>query len=615
MGDDINDLEILNKVILSGCPNDAVNEVLEVSNFISKNDGGCGCIREFCETITKFNKKKKISGLICIKFNSTRLPYKNFRRFGNTTLLDIKIKKLLSLYFLDEVIVNTESDFIISYIKNNFSNKKLKIVKRDVYYSTDNVENKEFCLNVVGNINSDIILYSPVTMPFIENKTYESMFDIYLNNHYDSIILSSDGKQGSGHNHESHKICFGASLIQKNDIIRYNDFIGITPYFIKTKGIERTDIDYPCEFNTALYHYYNFDSIYGSENKNSLDINTIYNMDTFSNLKLLSNIDENTNKIQNTQCEIIDVTIRDGGFDNKWNWKINEVKEMLKCASDTGITYFEIGYICNKNIVKQGDGLYRNISNEVIDEIVADVNPKCKISVLFDAWRYDTNKLLQKKDTNIDLIRVVTYIEDDKLMYAIEQCKKVKEKGYTVSLNIMCASYFNEDNLKNIKKRILENIDIFDYVYFADSYGSLQPKDVDYIFNFIKTIKNFKNSIKIGFHIHNNGQIGMANMIESLKHVDIIDGSYNGLGRGMGNIRLEDMILFLIIKEKYNLNIKSFLNYLEKNSKTKDEIKNTLLGFLNVHPYRIRDYSNNMNLFELYENLDKLTINKKYNYN
>lgn len=51
MGDDINDLEVMKMVKITGCPSDAVSEIREISNFISDKKGGEGCIREFCEYI------------------------------------------------------------------------------------------------------------------------------------------------------------------------------------------------------------------------------------------------------------------------------------------------------------------------------------------------------------------------------------------------------------------------------------------------------------------------------------------------------------------------------------------------------------------------------------
>lgn len=612
MGDDINDLSIMNNVTLVGCPKNANEKCLKISNFTSKYNGGNGCVRDFCNFIIHKNKKKTISGLICIKYHSSRLPFKNFRKFGNTTLLDIKIKKLLSLNFLDSVIVNTESDFIIDYISKNYTNNKIKIVKRDAIYSDDKVENKDFCINVSKNIPTEYILYSPVTMPFISAETYENMYSKIYTDSYDSIILVADGKQGCGHTYEKHNFCFGASLMKKKDVLKFGDFIGKNPYFEICNKKERIDIDYPNEFNIALYHYFNKDGIYGYENKNSLSLNSLYDLKNFStneNSILKNNIESSK------EVKINDVTIRDGGFNNKWNWDIELVKKMLKCASDSNIEYFEIGYICNKDILKKGDGHFRNVSFETIQKIVNDVKPKCKISVLFDAWRYDTNQLLPKKNTKIDLVRVVTYMEKDKLKMAIEQCKNVKNKGYEVSLNIMCASYFNNEILKIVKNEIIKNIEIFDYIYFADSYGAMEPNKVKQVFEYIQDIKSIKK-VKLGFHIHNNGQIGMANMIESLKYVDIIDASYDGMGRGMGNVRLQDVFLYLYIKKNYKLNIKYFLDFCSSNLKEKEieDIKHTLLGFLNIHPYRIKDFSNDKTLYELYISLKNLPFEKKYDY-
>ena len=53
MGDDLPDICILEKVHLKGCPNDAVEEVKKVANFISSKNGGRGAVREFCDYILK----------------------------------------------------------------------------------------------------------------------------------------------------------------------------------------------------------------------------------------------------------------------------------------------------------------------------------------------------------------------------------------------------------------------------------------------------------------------------------------------------------------------------------------------------------------------------------
>ena len=49
IGDDINDIEILQKIGISACPSDAVNEIKSASQIILNNKGGKGCIREFID--------------------------------------------------------------------------------------------------------------------------------------------------------------------------------------------------------------------------------------------------------------------------------------------------------------------------------------------------------------------------------------------------------------------------------------------------------------------------------------------------------------------------------------------------------------------------------------
>ena len=55
MGDDLNDLGVMKSVGFSVCPKDSVQEVLEITNFISSKNGGDGAVREFLEHIMKKN--------------------------------------------------------------------------------------------------------------------------------------------------------------------------------------------------------------------------------------------------------------------------------------------------------------------------------------------------------------------------------------------------------------------------------------------------------------------------------------------------------------------------------------------------------------------------------
>jgi len=55
MGDDLPDMPLMNKVGLSACPADAVNEVKAIVKYISPINGGWGCVRDVIEKALKVN--------------------------------------------------------------------------------------------------------------------------------------------------------------------------------------------------------------------------------------------------------------------------------------------------------------------------------------------------------------------------------------------------------------------------------------------------------------------------------------------------------------------------------------------------------------------------------
>ncbi|MEI6021130.1 MAG: HAD hydrolase family protein [Bacteroidota bacterium] len=53
VGDDLPDHEIMSKVGLAVCPNDAAMEIKLISHYVSPKNGGEGCIRDIIEQILK----------------------------------------------------------------------------------------------------------------------------------------------------------------------------------------------------------------------------------------------------------------------------------------------------------------------------------------------------------------------------------------------------------------------------------------------------------------------------------------------------------------------------------------------------------------------------------
>jgi len=57
MGDDLADLTVFDKVLLSSCPNDAASDVIKKAEFVSSKKGGQGCVRDLIERVLRVQGK------------------------------------------------------------------------------------------------------------------------------------------------------------------------------------------------------------------------------------------------------------------------------------------------------------------------------------------------------------------------------------------------------------------------------------------------------------------------------------------------------------------------------------------------------------------------------
>jgi 3-deoxy-D-manno-octulosonate 8-phosphate phosphatase (KDO 8-P phosphatase) len=58
IGDDLNDLNIIERVGISACPNDAVKLIKDSVTYVCVQNGGKGAFREFAEYVLKLNENE-----------------------------------------------------------------------------------------------------------------------------------------------------------------------------------------------------------------------------------------------------------------------------------------------------------------------------------------------------------------------------------------------------------------------------------------------------------------------------------------------------------------------------------------------------------------------------
>ena len=291
------------------------------------------------------------------------------------------------------------------------------------------------------------------------------------------------------------------------------------------------------------------------------------------------------NKIQ-----ILDCTLRDGGYYNNWNFNTNLVNKYFKTIDDAKIDAVELGYRFIDKSSSYGKFAY-------LDEIFLK-NLKIKKNllkfVMINSSDFFLNnkidyKIVEKNFLNInhtiiDGIRIAVNIKDYKKCKIL--CKIFHNYGYKICLNLMQASNKNNEFYKKLSSDI-SKWNTVDVLYFADSLGNMMPQEV---YDLTKIFKKYFNK-KIGVHLHNNKGFGLINSVYAANAgINWIDSTILGMGRGSGNVPTETLLLEMNNLKLHNGNIYKIENILSDFEKLQKKYKwgNNLYYHLsansNIHP-------------------------------
>ncbi len=282
----------------------------------------------------------------------------------------------------------------------------------------------------------------------------------------------------------------------------------------------------------------------------------------------------------------LDCTIRDGGHLNGWNFDDSCVRASYYAAVKCGVDYFEVGYRFNK--VKPEWGAFAKCDDGHLSALF-DTKENCKLTVMIDAGKSDVAdfKPCKPENTPVKAVRVATYPYE--IEKALSDCKKLKDLGYEVFLNLMVISEFQDEHFKIIEqwphKEILQSLN------FADSFGSFVPDDIVFYINKLKGL-GFK---RIGFHSHNNLQLAFANSLKAIESgAYMVDASIYGMGRGSGNLPIEIWTAYLSKTGRTKYNPVAYIDVvnrfyldLKKNTQWGYRLESLIGGIKNVHPYYI----------------------------
>ncbi|MCL1986744.1 MAG: aldolase catalytic domain-containing protein [Firmicutes bacterium] len=262
------------------------------------------------------------------------------------------------------------------------------------------------------------------------------------------------------------------------------------------------------------------------------------------------------------KINILDCTLRDGGFTNDWQFGNAHIKGIIAGLTDSAVDFVEVGYL--QNISYNPDlSLFSEVGQ--IADILPNETQSIKYVAMIECGKYDVSALAETAD--LWGIRIVFH--KHQADEALQACETVKNKGYQVFLQPMGTDAYTDKTLLDLIERV--NQAKPHSFYFVDSLGVMDKTDIMRIATLIDN--NLDAAITMGFHSHNNLQLVFSNakkLIDMrLKREIYIDSSVYGMGRGAGNLNTELLANYLNVENGTAYNVDRILRvYDEHTAKT-----------------------------------------------
>lgn len=236
--------------------------------------------------------------------------------------------------------------------------------------------------------------------------------------------------------------------------------------------------------------------------------------------------------------KILDCTTRDGGHTVNWEFSDQFIYNLMSDLNSQNCSYYEIGY--RNHFDNEGKGRFYNCSPELLEKFYKNKG-NLKIGVMTDTKRFSYDDFLSADKDYLDFVRIACH--PDKIQETLNIAQELYSRGYKIFIQLMDISNVDEEGYLALFSWQYKNI--LESLYFADSYGTLLPQDVEKYFNKLKML----GYEKISFHGHNNIQKALEN---SLKAIELgaysVDVTLNGIGRCGGNLNSADLYKYIELK-------------------------------------------------------------------
>ncbi|MFA5005844.1 MAG: aldolase catalytic domain-containing protein [Candidatus Izemoplasmatales bacterium] len=261
--------------------------------------------------------------------------------------------------------------------------------------------------------------------------------------------------------------------------------------------------------------------------------------------------------------KVLDVTLRDGGVVNDFNFGQVYMDKILAALEASDVDIIELGYIDDKAGSQSGRTKY--ISEKVIPQSILKNKKLNKTYVaMMDYGRFDVEKLGFRTDNGIDGIRLAFHKKDRENILPLG--RMIIDKGYQLYIQPMITLRYTDKELLELIDMVNSKLPDASGFYIVDSFGEMRPNDMSRMLNLVD--HNLRPEMPLGFHSHNNLQMSYSNAITLLQFATnrklMLDCSIMGMGKGAGNLNTELLLEHLNIFYGSTYKISPLLDVIDK---------------------------------------------------
>ena len=260
---------------------------------------------------------------------------------------------------------------------------------------------------------------------------------------------------------------------------------------------------------------------------------------------------------------VLDVTLRDGGCVNDFNFGQVYMEQILAAQEASGVDVIELGYIDEAKGSLSGRTQYAN--EKVIPQcLLKHKKPGVTYVAMMDYGKFDVDHFGPRTEDGIDGIRVAFHKKN--MHDIIPLGRKIIEKGYKLFIQPMITLRYSDAELIELIEMVNRDLPDASGFYIVDSFGEMRPNDMHRALNLVD--HNLIPSMTLGFHSHNNLQMSYSNACALLQYPTnrdlMLDSSIMGMGKGAGNLCTELLLEHLNLYYGKSYKISPLLEVIDK---------------------------------------------------